>query len=301
MAESEWDWQVEQFSAALAVERGLSDNYRLIHTRALAAFRSFTGITSPEEATQEIMRDFLAAERARNRRPAGLKILANSLRQFFKWWAAQDASRKNPAELLELPKLDRPLPETLTEEDMSRLVSGSWGTTPLELRDRAMLELLYGCGLRASELVGARLENLDVPNRFIRVVGKGSKERIVPLGDMAALAIHAYLSGGRPLLVKPTTGGEIFLGKHGGVITITRLWEIVTARARAVGLEKKAYPHALRHSFATHLLQNGADLRAIQEMLGHADISTTQIYTHTDGQKLKNAHWKFHPRSGKQS
>jgi integrase/recombinase XerD len=170
-------------------------------------------------------------------------------------------------------------------------------TKPRGLRDRAIVELLYASGLRISELANARLENLNVDERIMRVTGKGNKTRLVPVGRRACEALASYLTGERPKLVKARTGSEIFLSSRGTKLTTVRLWQIVKERARLSGLEANIYPHLLRHSFATHLLGNGADLRIIQEMLGHADISTTQVYTHVDQQRLKAVHRKFHPRA----
>jgi integrase/recombinase XerD len=159
-----------------------------------------------------------------------------------------------------------------------------------------MIELLYASGLRVSELANARLENFDAEGRILRVTGKGNKTRLVPVGGKACAALAAYLSAERPRLVKARSGNEIFLSTRGGKLTTSRLWQIVKKHARRARLEANIYPHLLRHSFATHLLSNGADLRIIQEMLGHADISTTQVYTHVDQQRLKAVHRKFHPR-----
>ena len=160
-----------------------------------------------------------------------------------------------------------------------------------------MLEVLYASGLRASELAGLRLEYFLREERLLRVIGKGNKERVVPVGDKAVAAIEEWLAQGRPELVKPRTGGELFLGEHGRRLTTARVWQIVQEMAKLAGLKKKIWPHLLRHSFATHLLSHGADLRAIQEMLGHASLGTTQIYTHVDQARLKSMHRQFHPRA----
>ena len=168
---------------------------------------------------------------------------------------------------------------------------------PLGLRDHAIIELLYASGLRVSELANARLENFNPEERILRVTGKGNKTRLVPVGRKACEALAAYLSMERPRLVKRRSGSEIFLSARGTKLTTARIWQIVKRISRHSGLEKNIYPHLLRHSFATHLLGNGADLRIIQEMLGHADISTTQIYTHVDQQRLKAVHRQFHPRA----
>jgi integrase/recombinase XerD len=169
--------------------------------------------------------------------------------------------------------------------------------TELGLRDRAIIELLYASGLRISELASARLEEFNVEEGMLRVTGKGNKTRIVPVGGKACAALAAYLSTERSKLVKPRSGSELFLSKRGSRLTTSRIWQIVKDRARQSGLESNVYPHLLRHSFATHLLGNGADLRIIQEMLGHADISTTQVYTHVDQHRLKAVHRQFHPRA----
>jgi integrase/recombinase XerD len=192
--------------------------------------------------------------------------------------------------------VERYLPETLNEAQMEQFLESIPTEQPLGLRDRAIIELLYASGLRISELTNARLEHLCLEEHVIRVTGKGNKTRLVPVGAKARSAIEAYLNKERPLHVKRRTGSELFLSIRGGKLTTARCWQIVKTRARHAGLEENVYPHLLRHSFATHLLGNGADLRLIQEMLGHADISTTQVYTHVDKDRLKSVHHKYHPR-----
>ena len=194
------------------------------------------------------------------------------------------------------PKIEKYLPETLNEPEVKNLLESIATNKPLGKQDRAILELLYASGLRISELVNSRLENLNLENGFIRVTGKGNKTRVVPVGKSALAAIENYLTTERPELVKPKTSSEIFLSIRGGKLTTQRVWQIIKKRAEEAGLDTNVYPHLMRHSFATHLLSNGADLRVIQELLGHADISTTQIYTHVDQKRLKNIHKQFHPR-----
>ena len=188
-------------------------------------------------------------------------------------------------------------PETLNELQVEQLIENIDTNVSLGLRDRAIVELLYASGLRISELANARLENFNFEERILRVLGKGNKTRLVPVGRKACEALAAYLSVERPKLVKRRSGSEIFLSERGTKLTTARIWQIVKKISRHSGLEKNIYPHLLRHSFATHLLGNGADLRIIQEMLGHADISTTQVYTHVDEQRLKAVHRQFHPRA----
>ena len=196
-----------------------------------------------------------------------------------------------------MPKIERYLPETLAVPEGERLLAAAAGGTPLELRDRAIVELLYASGLRVSELCGARLENLDLEQGFIRVVGKGNKQRLVPVGSGAREALGRYLQAGRPALVGKRTGAEVFLSVRGRKLTNQRIWQLLNELAGRAGLDKRIHPHMLRHSFATHLLEGGADLRVIQALLGHSDISTTQIYTHVNSRQLHKAHRQFHPRA----
>jgi integrase/recombinase XerD len=204
---------------------------------------------------------------------------------------------RDPTEALPLPRIERYLPETLNEVEVERLIESIDTKVPHGLRDRAMMELLYASGLRISELANVRLENVDLDLGVVRVTGKGNKMRIVPVGSEACKALASYLSTERPKLVKRRSGSEIFLSERGTKLTTARIWQSVKRISRHSGLEKNVYPHLLRHSFATHLLSNGADLRIIQEMLGHADISTTQVYTHVDQHRLKSVHRQFHPRA----
>ena len=219
-----------------------------------------------------------------------------ALKIFFRFLAAKGRIGRDPTETLTLPRIERYLPETVNEMQVEQLIDSINTTQPLGLRDRAVIELLYASGLRISELANARLENFNSDERILRVTGKGNKMRLVPVGRRACDALAAYLSTERPKLVKPRSSSEIFLSSRGTKLSTVRLWQIVKERARHSGLEANIYPHLLRHSFATHLLGNGADLRIIQEMLGHSDISTTQVYTHVDQQRLKAVHRKFHPR-----
>ena len=228
---------------------------------------------------------------------ASIKLEAIALRVFFRFLLARKILSTNPAENLALPRIDKYLPETLDAAAIKRLLESVTATSALGLRDRAMLELLYASGLRISELCTIRLENLDLDEGMIRVTGKGNKTRLVPVGSEARRALGRYLELERPKLVSRRTGAEIFLSVRGRKLTPQRVWQLIKAYAARAGLDANVYPHLFRHSFATHLLAGGADLRIIQEMLGHADISTTQIYTHVDSSHLKTVHRKFHPRA----
>ncbi len=292
---------IERFLIHLATERGLSDNYQISTRISLEDFSQWLAaskkITRPGEVTHDHIIDFLAFRKKSGLAPASLKLLVIAIRIFFRYLAANRLVPRDVAELLPLPRVERFLPETLNQTEVALLLDGISDNHPRGLRDRAMLELLYASGLRVSELANARLENLDLDRGVIRVTGKGNKTRLIPVGVRAREAIQRYLASERPDLVRPRTGSEIFLSRNGHRLTTVRIWQIVRETARRAGLGKVVYPHLLRHSFATHLLENGADLRIIQEMLGHADISTTQVYTHVDSQRLKAVHHKFHPRA----
>jgi integrase/recombinase XerD len=295
------DALIDEFIQFLAVERGLSTNYQLSTRRSLEEFgkwlREAKKITEFAEVTLELIGDYLAAQKRRGLAAASIKLKIVALKVFFRFLAARQKIERDPAELLTLPRLERYAPETFNELQVEDFLERIDVTARLGLRNRAMMELLYSSGLRASELTTERLENFLPDDGVLRVVGKGNKTRMVPVGKKALGAILEYLTHERPQLVRPKSRSEIFLSARGQKLTTVRLWQIVKQLAQAAGLEKNVYPHLLRHSFATHLLTNGADLRAIQEMLGHADISTTQIYTHVDQGRLKSVHHQFHPRA----
>jgi len=293
--------EIDSFIRFLAVERGLSDNYQLSTRHSLTEFANWCGkarqIMDVKEVTLPLITDYLADRKRAGLAASSIKLVVVALKIFFRFLTAKARVNRDPTETLTLPRIERYLPETLNELQVQQLIESIDTTKPRGLRDRAIVELLYASGLRISELANARLENLNLDERIMRVTGKGNKTRLVPVGRRACEALAAYLTGERPKLVRPRTGSDIFLSARGTKLTTVRLWQIVKERARHSGLEANIYPHLLRHSFATHLLGNGADLRIIQEMLGHADISTTQVYTHVDQQRLKAVHRKFHPRA----
>ena len=292
---------IDSFIRFLAVERGLSENYQLSTQRSLSEFAQWCAakkkIDHPCSVTLPVISEYLADRKRAGLSASSIKLIVVALKIFFRFLAAKNAVERDPAEALALPRIERYLPETLNELQVEQLLEKINTKVPHGLRDRAMIELLYASGLRASELANARLENLNCEERILRVTGKGNKTRIVPVGRKACEALAAYLSAERPKFVKRRSSSEIFLSERGTKLTTARIWQIVKKHARHSGLEKNIYPHLLRHSFATHLLGNGADLRIIQEMLGHADISTTQVYTHVDQQRLKAVHRQFHPRA----
>lgn len=296
-----WQAEIEGCMGYLATEKSHSPNTQLINRLALESFQEWAVRNRSGVDLREIQADdlrlFLRDRQKRTASPASLKMLIIALKHFFRYLRREKRIDHDISAALDLPRLPHHLPETLSEEEVDRLLKVELPSTPLGYRDRAILELLYASGLRVGELVSARLENFLPEEKFIRVIGKGNKERLVPVGTLAVNALQIYLEKGRPFLVKPKTGGEIFLGQHGRRLTTTRIWEIVKEIARLAGVKKNVYPHALRHSFATHLLTHGADLRVIQELLGHASLATTQIYTHVDTDRLRQSHHLFHPRA----
>jgi len=296
---------INEFIRFLATERGLSDNYQLSVQRSLESFAAWAGrergVTEPAAVKLAHLSDYLASRKRSGLATGSITLIVVAFRIFFRFLHARGRVPVDLTETLPLPRQERLLPETLNEMQIEQLLES---LTPADgpddrffLRDRAMLELLYASGLRISELTGARLENLHLEESLIRVLGKGNKPRLVPVGEKARAALTEYLERGRPQFVKKKTGSEVFLSNRGQKLTTQRVYDIVKGIAERAGLPMKVYPHLLRHSFATHLLNNGADLRVIQELLGHADISTTQIYTHVDQRRLKSVHFKFHPRA----
>ena len=291
---------LEKFLLYLATERGLSTNYQLSTRASLERFiiwlQAATGLTSEGDVTEKHLHDFLATEKKRGLAATSLKLEVVALRIFFRFLTARGLLAIDPAEKLPLTRLPQSLPQPLSPPDMMRLLATPNGKDALSLRDRAILELLYASGLRISELCQARLENIDLEEGIIRVTGKGNKTRLVPVGQSAINALQDYLSSARPQLLSPKSGAAIFLSVRGYALTPARIWQLVQQYAKQAGLADAVHPHQLRHSFATHLLAGGADLRIIQELLGHASIATTQIYTQVDRTQLKAIHKKFHPR-----
>ena len=292
--------EIDGFIMYLATERGLSDNYQLSTRRSLEEFARWLSaakaITTPAEVTLPIITEFLGTRKTKGLAAATIKLEVVAIKIFFRFLHIRKKLAKDVAEVLPLPRVEQYLPETLNELEVERLLESVDTKQPRGLRDRAIIELLYASGLRISELTNARLENFNLDEGMLRVTGKGNKMRIVPVGRKACEAISAYLQKERPGFVGKKTGSHIFLTHFGSKLTTVRVWQIVKEIAKRSGIETNIYPHQLRHSFATHLLTNGADLRVIQELLGHADITTTEIYTHVDQSRLKSVHHKFHPR-----
>lgn len=292
--------EIDRYLGYVELERGLSRNTASSYEsdlRQAAHFLSKHGASSWGKVTAAHLTAWLHWLSDKKFSPSSQARKLSAIRMLFRHLEKEGARMDDPTELLSGPKLRRKLPQTLSTKDMEKLLATPTGGDAYALRDRAMLELFYSSGLRISELSGLALQQVDLENGFVRVFGKGSKERVVPLGGRARDAVAVYLSSGRARLVKARTGSELFISERGRAISRKTVWVIVKKYAKAAGLGKTVKPHLLRHSFATHLLGGGADLRAIQEMLGHASIGTTQIYTAVENSRLLDQHAKHHPRN----
>ena len=292
--------EIDSFILFLATERGLSPAYQLSVRRSLETLANWAaeeGITTWQAADTKCLQEFLSGQKKRGLEASSLRIAIVHIRIFFRFLVNRDFLSEDPSEPLLSPRTGSSLPGTLQVSQIVQILDSIDASKSLGRRDLAILELFYSSGLRLAEVCSIRLETLDLDDGFLRVTGKGNKTRIVPVGGRARKALEDYLHNERPSLIKSHTSSEIFISVRGGPLSPDRVRQIVKQRARQAGLSQKIYPHLLRHSFATHLLQNGADLRVIQELLGHADISTTQIYTHVDEQRLQKVHRAYHPRA----
>jgi integrase/recombinase XerD len=302
---------VEDFLQHLRHERGQAEHTQRTYAALLGKFVGWAqsqNLSSWDQVELRHLMNFLQHERARrlaNEPETSTRRLSSesvyleiaALRAFYRFAENEKLVPANVAENLSLPRRWKRLPKALTNEEIERLLTPEMPETPAGLCDQAVLELAYASGLRLAELRGIRLEQLHLEAGFINVIGKGNKERVVPAGSKAVAALRRYLEAGRPKLVTPKSPGAVFLTKRGTPFAPVTLWLRIKARVRRAGIGRNATPHMLRHSFATHLLENGADLRVIQELLGHANISTTEVYTHVAGNRLREIHRRFHPRA----
>ncbi len=292
------------FLAYLELERGLSRNTLQAYRSDLHQFAGFLAVRelTPQTASHGDLAAFLTelAQGDERHPPVVAATLARKvacLRSFYRHLRRERLIEHDPTADLRGPPKPQRLPRVLSRDEVARLLAAPRGADPLALRDRALLELLYACGLRASEAVGLSCGDLDLEESILCARGKGSKERLVPVGREALSAMRAYLRSGRPELLGPAVQQRLFLNRRGAPLTRQGLYKIVQGHARRVGLEERMSPHTLRHSFATHLLAGGCDLRSLQEMLGHADLATTQVYTHLSAERLKDAYFGAHPRA----
>jgi integrase/recombinase XerD len=292
-------FHLEPYSDYLLFERGLSPTTREAYVRDcldLARYARSRGVSTPADVDYPMLRGHVARLAGRGLAPSTIARKLSALRSYFRYLVAEDLVAVDPTDRLEAPRAGRPLPEALSYEEVERLLHAVPTTLAFAMRDLAMLEVLYGAGLRVSELIGLTIRDLDLEEGFVRVLGKGSKERLVPLGGRARDALASYLRELRPGLDRGASRGVVFLNRFGRPLSRMGAWKIVRRHVDRAGIEKPVSPHTLRHTFATHLLEGGADLASVQEMLGHSDISTTQIYTHVDRTYLRQVHRTYHPR-----
>jgi integrase/recombinase XerD len=305
------DRAIEEYLTFLRVERGLAPATLRAYRADLDDFAAARGTAGDWSRGPDAAVRYLSARTKRGRpsdpglAPTSLRRRAAAIRGFYKFAFGDGLIRVDVAAHLDLPKMPRYLPETLTVEEVDRLLESAGAEDdpdPGRLRDRALLELLYASGLRISEALGLDREDLALDGAFVRVIGKGDKERLVPVGDVALGVLRAWIDGSRVALlagshVEPIRGGPLFVGDRGDRLARQQAWSAVKRAARAAGLADRVSPHTLRHSFATHLLEGGADLRIVQELLGHASISTTQLYTHLTGERIREVYARAHPRA----
>lgn len=294
-------FQLDRFGDYLTLEQGTSprtlEAYRRDTERLIGYVRAKGG-TAPADITSRLLREFVYHLKDVGLSPSSIRRNISAIRTYFRFLLADGAVTRDPSERLETPKRWRTLPEVLTVAEIERLLAAPTLDDTFAFRDRAMLELAYGAGLRVSEWITLGVRDVLLEDKLVRVFGKGSKERLVPIGRSAIAAVATYIGEQRGDLESRGGGGKgiLFLNARGAPLSRMGAWKILRGYVERAGIEKAVSPHTLRHSFATHLLEGGADLRAVQEMLGHADISTTQIYTHVDREYLRQVHKQYHPR-----
>lgn len=286
---------LDRFIDTLWLESGLSRNTLSAYRSDLEALAVWLK-ESPDKATRSQLQNYFASCVSQGARPRSTARMLSSLRRFYRYLLREGVIKDDPSALLESPKLGRPLPKSLSEEQVEKLLQAPDTGAPLGLRDRAMLETLYATGLRVSELVGLKMQQVDLQSGVVRVLGKGDKERLVPLGEEAIEWLQRYLADVRRDLLHGHDSDALFPTARGAAMTRQAFWHNLKRYAQIAGIETHLSPHSLRHAFATHLLNHGADLRVVQMLLGHADLSTTQIYTHVARERLKSLHARHHPR-----
>lgn len=300
MSEAPRSFRAREFGDHLALERGLSERTVRAYVREverLGDFLSARGRPGPGAASAEDLREFAYHLKDRGLAASTIRRALSAVRTYFGWLIGEELVDADPTETVDSPRLGRRLPGVLGRDEVTRLLEAGDIAERLYWRDTALLEFAYASGARVSEITGARVRDLDLEAGFARVFGKGAKERLVPVGRSAARALRIYLRETRPLLEKGKGAGRLFLNARGGPLSRMGVWKILRRRCEAAAIRRRVSPHTLRHSFATHLLEGGADLASVQELLGHADIATTQIYTHVDREHLKDVHRRFHPRA----
>ena len=290
---------IEQFTYFMEVERGVSANTIQSYTKDLEKFAEYARKKGKNVSivTRDVIVDFLMCLKDKGLSPSTISRNLACLKTFWKFLVAEQIVSENVAGIVEMPRTWKTIPDVLNREEVEKLLEAPPGKGWMGIRDRAILELMYASGLRVSEVGDLKKTSVNIEAGFVKCLGKGGKERIVPLGKAAEKALVKYLGKSRVKLSAKTGDDHLFLSKLGRKISRQSLWKMIKKYAKKAGIKKDITPHTLRHSFATHLLEGGAELRGVQEMLGHSDISTTQIYTHVDKEKLKKVHEKFHPRA----
>lgn len=294
-----FDHSLDAYLDYLLLEKGLSANTLEAYKRDMQRYKLFVlsrGLTSWEEVTPDILVDYLERMREEGLSPLSMNRHLITMRNFHKYLVQESLAETNPTALVELSKRWMRLPDILSRQEMELLLLQPGKETPMGIRDTAMMELMYATGLRVTELVSLDMNNINWQVGYLIAFGKGSKERIVPIGQVAYENVRLYVDQVRPLLLKGKVTDVLFLNRQGTRLTRQGFWKIIRNYALRAGLMKKVHPHTFRHSFASHLLEGGADLRSVQAMLGHVDISSTQIYTHISCDRLKSIHAKYHPR-----
>jgi len=289
---------IEQFLDAQWMERGLSENTLAAYRNDLNGLASWLALRGCgiAAARREDLLEYLSERVINGARPRTTARLLSSLRRFYRYLVREGRLTGDPTVRIDSPRIGRPLPDSLSEEEVETLLDAPAVVEALGLRDRAMLELLYACGLRVSELVNLTMEQVDLTQGVVRLMGKGSKERLVPLGEEASDWLQRYIAQSRPELAAGASARVLFITRRGKAMTRQAFWYRLRHYAVKSGINKALSPHTLRHAFATHLLNHGADLRVVQMLLGHSDLSTTQIYTHVARERLKELHSRHHPR-----
>lgn len=290
------DTYINEFTEYLIIDKKYSENTIKAYNNDLKKFKNFIENKTINNIDENNIKDYIKYLNKENNDTRTISHNISTLRSFYKFLLIEKKVNKNPMEYIELPKTKKSLPKTLSIEEIDKLLDINL-TDAFSFRNKAMLELMYSSGLRVSELINVKIHDIDVSNCIIRIMGKGSKERIVPLGDYAIRYIELYLKEYREKLIKRELNDYLFLNNHGAKMTRQGFFKILKQIAKEKNIKTNFSPHTLRHSFATHLLNGGADLRSIQEMLGHSDISTTQIYTHVSKEKLKENYNNFHPHA----
>lgn len=290
---------IDEYLHFIKVERGLSANTQENYRRDLVKYQHYLesiGITEWSEVDRFVIMNFLKVLRDEDKASSSIVRMMSTLRQFHLFLRQENLTQDNPMQHIDSPKRKEHLPDTLTLKEVETLIETPDVNTPLGLRNRAILETMYATGLRVSELIALKKDDLHLSIGLIQTIGKGNKERVIPIGDIAAEWLNRYFAESRPELIRQRDVPEVFVNFHGQKLTRQGIWKNIKAIVKEAGIDKDVTPHTLRHSFATHLLENGADLRMVQELLGHSSISTTQIYTHVTKKRVSEVYQKYFPR-----